>query len=151
MVVTWPSQVLAYCRSTYVRCYKWSRFCKSNQFAAINVRGIWLRELRARATNFCVLLMFANLVKWRNSRTFIVANICWSTVHCIWLRSCGSFLNLLPLICQQVGRVELGDTQYILWSMIKDAATMCTNTRSCTPAKWKAEILGFPTVYAMSI
>ncbi len=33
----------------------------------------------------------------------------------------------------------------------KDAHYVYTNTRSCPPAKWKAEILGFPTVYDMPI
>ena len=40
---------------------------------------------------------------------------------------------------------------YILGPTCKDAHYVYTNTRACPPAKWKAEILGFPTVYDMPI
>ncbi len=38
---------------------------------------------------------------------------------------------------------------FLIWVVDKDAATMYRNTRSCTHAKSKAGILGFPMVYDM--
>ncbi len=40
---------------------------------------------------------------------------------------------------------------YLAHQSLMDAHYVYTNTRSCPPARWKAEILGFPTVYDMPI